>query len=272
MKHVFNEERNNQMRYMLMMQPTVEEGEALIGKDDTDPYHWYVYAKALTLAKRGEEAFEAYSHGIACNPFYAPNYFGRAGRNNANGRYWAAMADYTMSLQLDYDNWIYWYYRATTQNLHGDLKGSIQDFEECFKYTDPKEQYPLVHWLYTTYAELGDYKSAERSLERIDGKVEPPQMDFGYCRTVRLYKGMVKPEEFIDIPLMKKSVLDRPKRVELECNTMYYGLFWYWKIHGDEAKARQALVELSKIVYPGAFGSLKAKPYLEKYGLAKSEV
>ena len=267
MKFVYNEERNKEMRRILMMQPTISEAQELLKKDDTDAYNWYVMGTALGLKKDYPASIEAYSHGIACNPFYAPNYFGRGRKFNVTGKYWAAVADFTMCIQLDYSNWTYWYYRATTQNLHGDLKGSIQDFEECFKYTDPKEQYPLVHWLYTTYAELGDYKSAERSLERIDGKVEPPQMDFGYCRTVRLYKGMVKPEEFIDIPLMKKSVLDRPKRVELECNTMYYGLFWYWKIHGDEAKARQALVDLQSVKFEGAFGYTKSIPYAKSLGI-----
>ena len=45
-------------------------------------------------------------------------------------------------------------------------------------------------------------------------------MDYGYCRAVRLYKGMIKPEDYIDIPAMKKAVLPREKRVELELNGM----------------------------------------------------
>ena len=156
MKFVYNEEKNKEVRRILMMQPTVEEAESLLKKDDTDAYNWYVYGTALGLRKEYPESIEAYSHGIACNPFYAPNYFGRGRKHNVSGHYWAAIADFTMCIQLDYSNWTYWYYRATTENLSGDLANSIQDFEECFKYTDPREQYPLVHWHYTTYAEMGD--------------------------------------------------------------------------------------------------------------------
>ena len=76
MKFVFNEEKNNERRRMLMMQPTIEEGKALLAKDDTDAYAWYVYGKALSIQKEYEAAIEAHSHGIACDPFYAPNYFG----------------------------------------------------------------------------------------------------------------------------------------------------------------------------------------------------
>ena len=40
MKFVFNEEKNGKMREILMMQPKVEEGKAILEKDETDPYGW----------------------------------------------------------------------------------------------------------------------------------------------------------------------------------------------------------------------------------------
>ncbi|MGN1177451.1 MAG: hypothetical protein ACI4SI_00255 [Candidatus Ornithospirochaeta sp.] len=40
MKFVFNEEKNGKMRKILMMQPKVEEGKAILEKDETDPYGW----------------------------------------------------------------------------------------------------------------------------------------------------------------------------------------------------------------------------------------
>ena len=48
------------------------------------------------------------SRGIVYDPFYAPNYFGRGGKMSTTGRFWAAMADYTMAIQLDSRNWLYW--------------------------------------------------------------------------------------------------------------------------------------------------------------------
>ena len=49
MKFVYNAQRNEEMRRMLMMRPTVQEGKAAIEKDETDAYAWYVYGTALGL-------------------------------------------------------------------------------------------------------------------------------------------------------------------------------------------------------------------------------
>ncbi len=266
MKFVFNQEKNDHARKLLMMQPKVEEAKAALEKDDTDAYAWYVYGKALSLEKRYEEAIEAHSRGIAFDPFYAPNYFGRGGKYSSTGRLWSALADYTMAIHLDCSNWLYWYYRATTLNLAGHLEESIDDFRQCMKVSDPTEHYPLAHWIYSTYVEMGQYEKAEKSLEEVDATVTPPQMDYGYCRTVRLSKGMVKPEEFIE-PDMKDKVLPREKRVELEQNTMYYGLYCYWMVHGEPEKATEAIKKLLKIAYPGAFGYTKSIPVARRLGL-----
>ena len=96
------------------------------------------YGTALSLVGKYEEALEAHSHGIAYDPFYAPNYFGRGRRQNAVGRTWAALADFTVSIHLDSDCWTYWYYRATTLNLNGHLEESIDDFRECMRLSNPR--------------------------------------------------------------------------------------------------------------------------------------
>ena len=56
MKFVFNKEKNDEIRRMLMMQPTIKEAEDLLKEDDTNPYAWYVMGKALSLEKRYDEA------------------------------------------------------------------------------------------------------------------------------------------------------------------------------------------------------------------------
>jgi len=267
LKFVFDPEKAEESRRMLMMQPTVEEAEELLKKDDTDGYAWYVYGKALSIRKEYDKATEAHSQGIAFAPFYAPNYFGRGSKFSLANKPWQAIADYTMAIQLDPSNWLYWYYRATVLNMHGMLEDSISDFRQCMRLTDPSEHYPLIHWIYTSYVELGRYEDAKKSLELIDATIEPPRMDYGYCRSVRLYKGIVKPEEFIDIPAMEKAVLPREKRVELELNTMYYALYNYWMVNGDEEKAADAIRELHKIAYPGAFGYSKSIPIAKRLGI-----
>ena len=271
MKFVYNEERNRQMRNILMMTPSVKDAEALLMKDDTDGYAWYVMGTALASDDEHlEEAVDAYSMGIMYQPFYAPNYFGRGRRYNALGKWKRAMADFTMCIQLDPSNWTYWYYRATTENVRGNmLEESIDDFMQCLHLTDPHEHYPLIHWLYTTYAEMGDYKKAEESLDLIDCSLKAPQMDYGYERAVQLYKGMVKPDAYINEDEMAKVVIDRPNRVHFEESHMLYGLYWYWMIHGDEKKAYDAIKRLQEIGYPGTFGLLKSQPIARKLGIIK---
>ncbi|HJB20326.1 MAG TPA: hypothetical protein H9773_01320 [Candidatus Fournierella merdavium] len=268
MKFVYNEAKNEEMRHILMMQPTIEEAKAKVDKDDTDARALYEYGTALGNAGRYEEAIEVYSQGIAFDPFYAPNYFGRGRKLNTTGHFWQAVADFTVAIHLDSDCWTYWYYRATTLNLAGHIEESIDDFRQCMKLSNPAEHYPLIHWIYTSYVELGKFDEAEKCLDLIDATVEPPKMDYGYCRVVRLYKGLVKPEEFIE-PDMKDKVLPRENRVNLEKNGMYYGLYCYWTLHGEPEKAADALRELMKVAYPGAFGYTKGLAAAKKLGIVK---
>ena len=93
----------------------------------------------------------------------------------------------------------------------------------------------------------------------MDATIEAPQMDYGYRRSVLLYKGIVKPEKFIDIPLLEKNVLPQKDRVRLELNGLY----------GEPEKAKDAIAELLKVAYPGAFAYSKAIPIAKRLGLLK---
>ena len=60
MKFVYNEEKNQEMRDILMMRPSLEEAEAILEKDETDPMGWYKKGKAYSELRKYEEAIEAY--------------------------------------------------------------------------------------------------------------------------------------------------------------------------------------------------------------------
>ena len=90
----------------------------------------------------------------------------------------------------------------TPDILAGHLEESIDDFRQCTKVPTPMEHDPLVHWIYSPYVELGKFDEAEKSLELIDATLEPPRMDYGYCRSVRLYKP--GSNRGIDIPPCRK--------------------------------------------------------------------
>ena len=48
---------------------------------------------------------------------------------------------------------------------------------------------------------------------------------------------------------------------------MYYGLYCYWTLHGDAEKAADAIRQLMKVAYPGAFGYTKGLPIAKKLGI-----
>jgi len=125
-----------------------------------------------------------------------------------------------------------------------------------------------VHWLFTSYLlELNDPKRAAEALTLIPKDVVPPQMDYGYHRCFLLYTGQITPDEFVNIPEMEEKCLKNPGRIELELNTMYYGLFAYSVYTGDEERANYALKELMKIAVPQAFGYKKGVVFAKQRGL-----
>ena len=151
-----------------------------------------------------------------------------------------------------------------------EYENCIYDFRQCLNITNPDEQYPLVHWLYTSNCELGKFDEAKKCLDLIDcSKAHAPQMDYGYQRAVQLYKGIVKPEEFINEEEMAKAVLNRPGRVHLEECGMLYGLYWFQKMNGNDKAAYDAIARLMEIGVPGAFGYTKGIPIAKKLGIIK---
>ena len=127
---------------------------------------------ALSLENRIDEAIDAYYTGLSYAPFYVPNYFGRGRRHNVKGEWKQGLADFILCTQLVPQNWTYWYYRATMENIHGMVEESIGDFKEYLNITRPEDQYPLGDWLYTTLCSLGRFKEAEEILDRIEDDAE----------------------------------------------------------------------------------------------------
>lgn len=260
--------KNELMRHMLMMRPDLEETKIKVENDPNDSMSWYELGMALSNSDDNESAIEAFSKAISLEPFNGYYYFGRGRKHNALKHFWSGVADLTMATRIMPENWTFWYYRATAYHLEGKYEDSVRDFEECIKLAEPWERYPLVHWLYTTYLlDLNDKDSALKSLELIADDTVPPQMDYGYSRCVKLYKGLLKSEEFVDKENMENDVLKHENRVNLELNTMYYGLYAYAIYIDDQKLADEALKELLKIGIPAAFGYKRGAAAAKERGL-----
>ena len=260
--------KNDMMHHKLMMRPELDKVRAALAESPDDPDLWYELGMALSNAGDNEAAIDAFSHGLILAPFDAFLHFGRGRKLNAAGHFWQAIADLTLATRLDATEWTFLYYRATSYSLKGMYEEACEDFKGCLRIADPNEGCAMVHWLYTTYLlELHDPKRAQEALSLIPARVSPPQMDYGYHRCFLLYTGQVSKEAFVDIPEMEQKCLKTPGRIELELNTMYYGLFAYCVATGDEAGADEALKKLLKIAVPQAFGYQKALAFARQRGL-----
>lgn len=263
-------QKNEKMRVKVLSKMPSEDAKKQLMEDPHNPDLWYIYAIALGNEGKHEESVDAFSEALVINPFDSDLYFGRGRKHNHCGRFWAALADLTMSIRLESDVWTHWYYRATTYNLNGYFQESIADFHQCIQTAEDFERCPMVYWLYTTYIlELDDKEKALEALKLVSDDVVPPQMDYGYHRSVSLFKGQLSPEEFINIPDMEQHCLDQPNRVNLELNGMYYGLYAFHTLHGQPEKAKAALENLVKVAVPNTFGWLRGEPVARKMGLIK---
>ena len=265
-----NMSKDEYMRYKLIMQPDEAEVRRKLALNPQDPELWYELGMALANKGENDAAVNAFSAGLRYAPFDGFLRFARGRKLASAGHFWPAISELTFASMIDRTEWTFLYYRATTYNLNGYYKESCEDFKECFRIAAADEGFPMIHWLYTTYLlELKDVESA-RAAVKLAGEGTPyRQMDYGYYRCWQLYSGMVSKEEFINIDEMKEKCLKRPGRIELELNTMYYGLYAYCIETNDEAGADQALRELLKIAVPGAFGYVKALAHAKARGIVE---
>ena len=258
--------KNEAMRARLLAYPPLEEAKAALDEQHTSD-NWYNYGMALVSAGKSEEAIDAYSQGLVENPFAQILYFGRGRRYIGPKKYDRAIADFTMAIRLDPEVYSYWYYRAVSNNLSGRYEAAIYDFRRAMEQTQPFERYGLIDWLFTCYVEMGDMEHAKAVLDEIDDDLPAPQMHYGYKRRVRLYKGLIAPEAFIDEDDIRKHMVDQDNRMQLEITTLLFGLYIYYMYHGEEQKANQTLLEILKDPYKGAFGAIKAEDAARAKGL-----
>lgn len=260
--------KNDFMRYKLLMSPDLKTVRGKLAQTPDDPDLWYELGMALSASGDDEAAVNAFSHGLILAPFDPFLHFARGRKLSAAGHFWPAVAELTLASRLDATEWTFLYYRATTYSLHGMYEQACEDFKDCLRIAGADESCPMVHWLFTTYLlELKDPQRAAQSLKLIPLDITPPQMDYGYHRCFKLYTQQVSKEDFIDIPEMEEKCLKAPGRIDLELNTMYYGLFAYCVFTGDEEGADEALNQLIKIANPNAFGYKKATAFARQRGL-----
>ena len=269
MRAKVNENRNEEMRKKLVLRASSTEARKRVDLDPYDEEGWYQLGMALAKEQGPDACIDAFGEGLFYNPFSALLHFGRGRKNIGLGRYWRCISDQTEAIRLSPENWTYWYYRAVAENLNGNLKEAISDFRQCMQLTDAAEHCPLVDWMFLCYVELGDKDGAREVLKLLRDDIVPPDMDYAYLRRIQLYQEKIRPEELIDEEALRRISGSDEDNLELDIVTLLYGLYAYYVYKGEQEKAKEALKELLKHPYPGAFGYIKGEKAAMEWGLMK---
>ena len=259
-------EKNEFMREHLVSAPPVEEAKANLDAEKSE-LNWYNYGLALSRAHRNEEAIDVYSKGLTMYPMSALLHFGRGRKYMHPGTYDQAIADFTMAIKLEEDVNMFWYYRAVTHNVNGRFHEAIADFRQALKYAQPEDSYSMVDWIFSCYVDLGDMEGARAILDEVPDDLEVPDMDWDYKMRVRLYKGLVRPEDMIDPVEIRKHVPDPEDDLKLDIVTLRFGLYLYYTYKGETEKANEEIVKIISDPFEGAFAVEKARIVAKERGL-----
>lgn len=264
-----NTKKNDAIRAKLLVKPDLDDSKEQLDANPENPDLWYNYAMAVGDSADAHRAIEVFSEGISQHPFSEILYFGRGRKYMGIKKYSQAISDFNISIRLDPEVYSFWYYRAVTNNLNGNYKEAIDDFNQAMEQTEQWERYGLIDWIFTSYVEMGDMDKAKEIVDSMPGDLVPPQMHYSYKRRVQLYKELIKPEEFIDLDDIKAKCVEQKNRITLEIATLLFGLYIYYVYKGEQQKADKTLLELLKHPFPGAFACVKGEVAARKRGLIK---
>lgn len=259
--------KNEAMRAKLLVKPDLGVAKEQLYADIENPDLWYNYGMAVAENAESQAAIEAFSEGLSHHPFSEILHFGRGRKYIGLNKYSQAISDFTMSIRLDPEVDNFWYYRAVANNLNGDYNGAINDFSRAMENSQLCDSYCIIDWIFTSYVEMGDMAKAKKVVDSIPADLIPPQMDYSYKRRVLLYKELIKPEDLIDLDDIKANCVEQKNRESLELTTLLFGLYIYYIYKGDQQKADETLLKLSKHPFPGAFAYIKGKVAAKKRGL-----
>lgn len=257
-----------EQRKKLTVDIPVAEAKENLDQNLSDPELWYVYGMSLFRAKRYSDAEDVFSQGLTYNPFHPYLYFGRGRAKSKENRFWPSVADFEMALRLDSQNWNFWYYIATAYNGEGYYPEAVDAFENAIKYSYPDERSPMVYWLYLIHLlDLDDKDSAQKVLSLIEDDVVPPPNDYGYHRSILLFKNLLSSDTFVNRDDMKEKCLKKPGRINTELNVMYYALYAYGVRENEPALSEYAIRELLKVKNPSTFAYIKGAQVAERMRL-----
>lgn len=128
-----------------------------------------------------------------------------------------------------YQHWI-WYHIGLYYFLNQAYLQAAPAYENCLAASrNDKNIVGSSDWLYNTYMRLGEMDKAQKLLEPITADFDTDQ-EHPYFRRVMLYKGIITPEELVDVN-------QDPAKTSVSDVTKMYGLANWYRYQGDTEKA-----------------------------------
>ncbi len=128
-----------------------------------------------------------------------------------------------------YQHWI-WYHIGLYYFLNQAYLQAAPAYEKCLEASrSDKNIVGASDWLYNTYMRLGKTAEAQKLLEPITPDFDTDR-EHPYFRRVMLYKGVITPEELVDVN-------QDPASTSVGDVTKMYGLANWYAYQGDQEKA-----------------------------------
>lgn len=187
----------------------------------------------LSFAASGlfREAVDAYSKGLALDPFKGILYRHRGHRFLSCYRFMDALADFTMAVRMIPENWDAWYHLGLTRFLLRDYEGAAEAYASCLKVCrDERDLVAVSDWYWMTCKRLGREDVCEEILSRIhDGMDGGDSVEYYY--RLQMYQGKLKPEDVLPQDLSTVTPLG--------IATRGFGVANYYNILGDHERAEE---------------------------------
>ena len=202
--------------------------------------------KGLELLDAGKtnEAVECFSKGLVYAPFDSLMRFWRGRKLIGREEYTQSASDLKLAALENPEDWECWYYLGVACYLGGmyeEAKVAHANSKTLMKKYGVNALPATTDWYWMICMKLGQPEEAAKALEDITPDM--PTEDGDYLCRVLLYKGVLKPENFVQECEKNCKNPERPRIYHL---MLTYGLANYLHYQGRDAEAIPLLKELAE--------------------------
>ena len=202
--------------------------------------------KGLELLDAGKtnEAVECFSKGLVYAPFDSLMRFWRGRKLIGREEYTQSASDLKLAALENPEDWECWYYLGVACYLGGmyeEAKVAHANSKTLMKKYGVNALPATTDWYWMICMKLGQPEEAAKALEDITPDM--PTEDGDYLCRVLLYKGVLKPENFVEECEKNCKNPERPRIYHL---MLTYGLANYLHYQGRDAEAIPLLKELAE--------------------------